>query len=40
MKPVPRRATKPTKASKERRIEGKKRRSGIKNLRQSKPSWD
>lgn len=40
VKPVPRRATKPTKASKERRIEGKKRRSGIKNLRQSKPSWD
>jgi ribosome-associated protein len=39
-KPIPRRATKPTKASKERRIEGKKRRSGIKNLRQSKPSWD
>ncbi|MBX9828321.1 MAG: aminoacyl-tRNA hydrolase [Xanthobacteraceae bacterium] len=40
VRPVPRRATKPTKASKERRIEGKKRRSGIKNLRQSKPSWD
>ena len=37
VKPIPRRATKPTKASKERRIEGKKRRSGIKNLRQSKP---
>jgi ribosome-associated protein len=40
VKPIPRRATKPTKASKERRIEGKKRRSGIKSLRQSKPSWD
>jgi ribosome-associated protein len=40
VKPIPRRVTKPTKASKERRIEGKKRRSGIKNLRQSKPSWD
>jgi ribosome-associated protein len=40
VKPIPRRATKPTRASKERRIEGKKRRSGIKNLRQSKPSWD
>ena len=40
VKPIPRRATKPTKASKERRIEGKKRRSGIKNLRQSKPGWD
>jgi ribosome-associated protein len=40
IKPTVRRATKPTKASKERRIEGKKRRSGIKNLRQSKPGWD
>jgi ribosome-associated protein len=40
VRPVPRRATKPTKASKLRRIEGKKRRSGIKNLRQAKPSWD
>ena len=40
VKPIPRRATKPTKASKERRIEGKKRRSGIKSLRQSKPNWD
>jgi ribosome-associated protein len=40
VKPIPRRATKPTRASKERRIEGKKRRSGIKNLRQSKPNWD
>ena len=40
VRPVPRRATKPTKASKQRRIEGKKRRSGIKNLRQSKPNWD
>ena len=40
VRPVPRRATKPTKASKQRRIESKKRRSGIKNLRQSKPSWD
>lgn len=40
VKPTPRRATRPTKASKERRIESKKRRSGIKNLRQSKPNWD
>jgi ribosome-associated protein len=40
IRPTVRRATKPTKASKERRIEGKKRRSGIKNLRQSKPSFD
>ena len=38
--PVPRRATKPTKASKVRRIEGKKRRSGIKSLRRSKPSLE
>jgi ribosome-associated protein len=40
IKPTVRRATKPTKASKERRIEGKKRRSGIKGLRQSKPNFD
>jgi ribosome-associated protein len=40
VRPVPRRATKPTKASKERRIESKKRRSGIKGMRQTKPSWD
>jgi ribosome-associated protein len=40
VKPVPRRATKPTKASKLRRIEGKKRRSGIKDMRQKKHSFD
>ena len=40
IRPVPRRATKPTKASKQRRIERKKHRSDIKSLRQSKPSWD
>jgi ribosome-associated protein len=40
VKPIPRRATKPTKASKLRRIEGKKRRSGIKDMRRSKPSFD
>ena len=33
VRPVPRRATKPTKASKKQRLESKKRRSGIKNLR-------
>ena len=38
--PVRRRPTKPTKASRERRIEGKKRRGGIKRLRRSKPSSD
>jgi ribosome-associated protein len=33
IRPVPRRATKPTKASRKERLETKKRRSGIKNLR-------
>jgi ribosome-associated protein len=37
--PVKRRPTRPTKASRERRIEGKKRRSGVKNLRRSRPSF-
>jgi len=37
VRPVPRRPTRPTRASKERRIEGKKRRSGVKRLRQGKP---
>jgi ribosome-associated protein len=32
--PTPRRATKPTKASKERRLESKKRRASIKGMRQ------
>jgi ribosome-associated protein len=38
--PTPRRATKPTKASKARRLESKKRRSGVKSLRQAKPPAD
>jgi ribosome-associated protein len=38
--PVKRRPTKPTKASRERRIEGKKRQSSIKRLRRAKPSFD
>jgi ribosome-associated protein len=38
--PAPRRPTKPTKAAHERRIESKKRRSGIKRLRRAKPSFD
>jgi ribosome-associated protein len=38
--PTPRRATKPTKASRERRIEGKKLRGGIKRLRRAKLSFD
>jgi ribosome-associated protein len=38
--PVKRRPTKPTRASRERRIEGKKRRAGIKHLRRAKPPFD
>jgi ribosome-associated protein len=38
--PVKRRPTKPSKAARERRLEGKKHRSGIKGLRQRKPSVD
>jgi ribosome-associated protein len=38
--PIKRRPTRPTKASGERRIEGKKRRAGIKHLRRAKPSFD
>jgi ribosome-associated protein len=40
VRPIPRRPTKPTKGSRERRLEGKKRRSSIKGLRQDKPSMD
>src|SRR5215475_3292648 len=35
--PVPRRKTRPTKASRERRLEGKKHRASIKGMRQAKP---
>jgi ribosome-associated protein len=38
--PKPRRATKPTRASKQRRLESKKHRSGIKSLRQGRPGAD
>lgn len=38
--PRPRRPTKPTAASRERRIETKKRRGDIKSLRQAKPQSD
>ena len=38
--PTPRRATKPTAGSRERRIETKKRRGAIKGMRQVKPSLD
>jgi ribosome-associated protein len=37
VRPVPRRPTKPTKASRERRIEAKKHRAGIKRDRGGKP---
>lgn len=38
--PRKRRPTRPTKASRERRIEGKKRRAGVKRLRRARPSLD
>jgi ribosome-associated protein len=38
--PKPRRATKPTKAAKERRHEGKQRRAKVKRMRASKPDFD
>jgi ribosome-associated protein len=38
--PVKRRPTRPTKASRERRIEGKKRRGGVKRLRHARPAFD
>ena len=37
VRPITRRPTKPTRASRERRIDSKKRRSGVKRLRQGKP---
>ena len=40
VRPVPRRATRPTKASKEQRLEGKKVRGNIKGLRRAKPDPD
>jgi ribosome-associated protein len=38
--PIARRKTRPTKASRERRLESKKRHSGIKGLRQAKPGLE
>ena len=38
--PKPRRATRPTLGSKLRRLEGKRERSGVKKLRQSRPAAD
>ena len=40
VRPTPRRATKPTKASRRERLEGKKRRSAVKRLRGGRPDWD
>jgi ribosome-associated protein len=40
VRPTPRRPTKPTYGSKLRRLEGKKRRSGVKAMRQDKPGQD
>ena len=38
--PRKRRPTKPTKASREQRLESKKRRGNIKGMRRSRPGWD
>ena len=38
--PKPRRATRPTLASKERRLKGKSERSGVKRLRTNKPDME
>jgi ribosome-associated protein len=38
--PPPRRPTRPTRAAKERRLEGKARRGGVKRLRSEKPRAD
>jgi ribosome-associated protein len=38
--PVPRRATKPTASSRERRLQSKKRRAAIKGLRQKNPALE
>jgi ribosome-associated protein len=40
VRPKPRRPTRPTAASRERRIEGKKRRAGVKRMRGARPSFD
>jgi ribosome-associated protein len=38
--PPPRRATKPTRGSKERRLEGKAKRAGVKRLRRDRPGTE
>src|SRR5512143_33410 len=40
VRPKPRRKTKPSRAAKERRIEGKKRRGEVKKMRRTAPSLD
>ena len=40
VRPTPRRPTRPTLGSKVRRLEGKKRRSGVKALRNTKPEFE
>lgn len=40
VRPKPRRPTKPSKAAKQKRLEGKKVRAGIKKLRQARPNFD
>jgi ribosome-associated protein len=40
VRPTPRRATRPTYSSKLRRLDGKKRRSGVKSLRNTTPGDD
>ena len=40
VRPVPRRATKPPRAAKKRRLEGKKHRARIKSLRRGRPSFE
>jgi ribosome-associated protein len=40
VRPLPRRPTKPTKASRKRRLEAKRHRAGIKSLRRGKPSFE
>jgi ribosome-associated protein len=40
IRPVKRRPTKPTAASRERRIEGKKHRGDVKKLRRARPAFD
>jgi ribosome-associated protein len=40
IRPLPRRPTKPTRASRERRVQSKKRRSSLKQLRRDRPAFD